>query len=94
MANLEQAFDQFLSIHMEYAAHSILSNSDEYKQLISECNDTFVELVSLLPQECKLILQNYDTSTTLLQCIAETLMYKQGLKDGMNLNKLSGESRR
>ncbi|WP_019912982.1 hypothetical protein [Paenibacillus sp. HW567] len=88
MANLEQAFDQFLSIRMEYTAHSILSNSNEYKQLIQECNQLFVELISFLPKDYKQLLQNYDTSTTLLQGIAETLMYKQGLKDGINLNKL------
>lgn len=88
MANLEQAFDQFLSIRMEYTAHSILSNSTEYKQLIQECNQLFVELIAFLPQDYKRLLQNYDTNTTLLQGIAETLMYKQGLKDGINLNKL------
>ncbi|OKP94729.1 hypothetical protein [Paenibacillus sp. P32E] len=88
MVNLEQAFEQFLSIRMEYTAHSILSNSNEYKQLIVECNQLFNELISFLPQDYKQLLQNYDTSTTLLQGIAETLMYKQGLKDGIHLNKL------
>ncbi|KHL94265.1 hypothetical protein QW71_18880 [Paenibacillus sp. IHB B 3415] len=88
MTDEEHAFNKFLSIRMEYIDSSILSNSDEYKHLIYECNQLFVELISLLPQDCKQHLQSYETSTTLLQSIAETLMYKQGLTDGMNLNKL------
>ncbi|AIQ27926.1 MULTISPECIES: hypothetical protein [Paenibacillus] len=88
MTDVEHAFNKFLSIRMEYIGSSILSNSDDYKHLIYECNQLFVELISLLPQDCQLRLQHYETSTVLLQSISETLMYKQGLKDGMNLNTL------
>lgn len=77
---------------MEYIGSSILSNSDEAKRLIRECNQLFMELSSSLPYDCKQIFQNYDTSTALLQGIAETLIYKQGLKDGLNLDKLLFES--
>ncbi|AKG33627.1 hypothetical protein [Paenibacillus durus] len=87
MAYMEQAFNQFLSARMEYIANSILSNCNEYRQLIEECNQLFLTLMTDLPQEYKEMLQNYDTSTALLQGIAETLMYKQGLKDGISLNR-------
>lgn len=90
MENLNQAFDQFISLRMEYIASSILSESNDYKQLIHECNQSFLDLQANLLLKDKVILQHYDANTTLLQGIAETLMYTQGLKDGIRLNKLLG----
>jgi hypothetical protein len=83
-----QAFDQLVSIRMEYTAKSVLSHSEEYKELIQESSKLFSELQALLPLEHKQILQDYDTYTTLLQGLAETLMYTQGLKDGVSLHKM------
>jgi len=91
MTNLEPGFNQFISMRMEYIANSVLSNSDDYRQLIRECNQYFVKLTADLPLECQQILQLYDTSAALLQGMAETLMYTQGLKDGLSFNKLLAE---
>lgn len=41
MADIEHAFNQFLSIRMDYIDKSILSQSDEYKHLIGDCNRIF-----------------------------------------------------
>ncbi|AIQ16360.1 MULTISPECIES: hypothetical protein [unclassified Paenibacillus] len=92
MADIEHAFNQFLSIRMDYIDKSILSQSDEYKHLIGDCNRIFLDLLTKLPEDCKDTLQNYDTATTLLQGIAEVLMYKQGLHDGISLNRLSADT--
>jgi hypothetical protein len=92
MDNLTQAFNQFISIRMEYIADSVLHQSNDYKQSILECNQLFQDLQENLPQQYKEILQDYDTNTTLLQGIAESLMYKQGLKDGYRLKQMLTDS--
>ncbi|GGG12281.1 hypothetical protein GCM10010912_65910 [Paenibacillus albidus] len=88
MDSLDQALKQFISIRMEYTASSLLYHSNEYKQLIEECNQRFTDLEAYLPLAGKQLLQDYDTNSMLLQGIAETLMYKQGLKDGLRLHQM------
>lgn len=88
MDSLTQAFNQFVSIRMDYIADSVLIQSDDYRHLLQECNQLFLELQANLPQQCLQTLLDYDTNTTLLQGIAESHMYEQGFKDGHRLEQL------
>lgn len=85
MNNLNDAFNQFISIRMESITDLILSQSEEYKQIINECNQLFSDLEAILPQECRQILQYYDANIESLQKITESIMYKEGLKDGFSM---------
>lgn len=83
MEEWNKAFDQFKSIRMESIAHTSVYHSPEYKQLATERDRYFEQLCTYLEPHKLELLMNYCNSETLLQSIAESMMYEQGLKDGI-----------
>ncbi|MBE0336956.1 hypothetical protein NST83_07010 [Paenibacillus sp. FSL R10-2782] len=88
MNAIQDGLNQFISIRMEHVASSMLATSPEYEDLIKNCNQLFSILHDCLPKEYIQALYDYETNTTLLQGMAESIMYEQGLKDGVCLNQM------
>lgn len=87
MDDFEKDFNQFKSMRMESIANTIIYGSDEYKKLMVESDRLFTDLCTYVKPEGMKLLMDYCNVVTLLQGIAESVMYEQGLRDGINFNK-------
>ncbi|WP_411343586.1 hypothetical protein ACE3MZ_18520 [Paenibacillus sp. WLX1005] len=84
MDEFDKAFDQFKSIRMESIANLCIYNSKDYKKLMIDSDRLFTELCTYVKPQGMKLLMDYCNAMTLLQGIAESMMYEQGLKDGIN----------
>ncbi|WDF49457.1 hypothetical protein PQ460_15745 [Paenibacillus sp. KACC 21273] len=87
MDDFEKDFNQFKSIRMESIANTIIYGSEDYKKLMLESDRLFTELCTYVEPEGMNLLMDYCNVVTLLQGIAESVMYEQGLRDGIKFNK-------
>lgn len=87
MDDFEKDFNQFKSMRMESIANTIIYGSDEYKKLMVESDRLFTKLCTYVKPEGMKLLMDYCNVVTLLQGIAESVMYEQGLRDGIKFNK-------
>lgn len=87
MDDFEKDFNQFKSMRMESIANTIIYGSEEYKKLMLESDRLFTELCTYVEPEGMKLLMDYCNVVTLLQGIAESVMYEQGLRDGIKFNK-------
>lgn len=85
MDDFEKDFDQFKSMRMESIASTIIYGSDEYMKLMVESDRLFTDLCTYVKPEGMQLLMDYCNVVTLLQGIAESVMYEQGLRDGRML---------
>lgn len=81
MDDFEKDFNQFKSMRMESIANRIIYGSEEYKKLMVESDRLFNELCTYVKPEGMKLLMDYCNIFTLLQGIAESVMYEQGLRD-------------
>ncbi|WCT57439.1 hypothetical protein PQ456_08015 [Paenibacillus kyungheensis] len=81
MDDFEKDFNQFKSMRMESIANTIIYGSEDYKKLMLESDRLFTELCTYVEPEGMKLLMDYCNVVTLLQGIAESVMYEQGLKD-------------
>ena len=86
MDDFEKDFNQFKSIRMESIANTIIYGSEEYKKLMLDSDRLFNELCNYVKPEGMKLLMDYCNIVTLLQGIAESVMYEQGLRDGLVFN--------
>lgn len=84
MDEFDKAFDQFKSIRMESIANLYIYNSKDYKKLVMDSDHLFTELCTYVKPQGMKLLMDYCNAMTLLQGIAESMMYEQGLKDGID----------
>ncbi|TKJ91419.1 hypothetical protein PaeCFBP13512_08735 [Paenibacillus sp. CFBP13512] len=84
MDDFEKDFNQFKSMRMESIANKIIYESEDYKKLMVESDRLFTELCTYVKPEGMKLLMDYCNVVTLLQGIAESVMYEQGLRDGTN----------
>lgn len=85
MDEFEKAFNQFKSIRMESIANVTIYSSEEYKKLMIDSDRLFTELCTYVKPEGMKLLMDYCNVVTLLQGIAESVMYEQGLRDGIKV---------
>ncbi len=83
MDDFEKDFNQFKSMRMESIANTIIYGSEEYKKLMIDSDRLFTELCTYVKPEGMKLLMDYCNVVTLLQGIAESVMYEQGLRDGI-----------
>lgn len=87
MDEFEKAFNQFKSMRMESIANVTIYSSEEYKKLMIDSDRLFTELCTYVKPEGMKLLMDYCNVVTLLQGIAESVMYEQGLRDGSKIFK-------
>lgn len=87
MDDFEKDFNQFKSMRMQSIANTIIYGSEEYKKLMMDSDRLLTELCTYVKPEGMKFLMDYCNVVTLLQGIAESVMYEQGLRDGTNLLK-------
>ncbi|MDQ1233515.1 hypothetical protein QE450_001013 [Paenibacillus sp. SORGH_AS306] len=85
MDDFEKDFNQFKSMRMESIANTIIYGSEEYKKLMLDSDRLFTELCTYVKPEGRKLLIDYCNVVTLLQGIAESVMYEQGLRDGIKV---------
>lgn len=83
--NLQEAFNQLLANRMDYIGKHILFEMEEYQNLNDECSGLFAMLTAEISEEIKQIWLEYEDKMMLIQGLAESTMYEQGVKDGMEL---------
>lgn len=87
MDDFEKDFNQFKSMRMESIANVTIYSSEEYKKLMIDSDRLFTELCTYVKPEGMKLLIDYCNVVTLLQGIAESMMYEQGLRDGANFSE-------
>lgn len=87
MDDFEKDFNQFKSMRMESIANTIIYGSEEYKKLMLDSDRLFNELCDYVKPEGMKLLIDYCNIVTLLQGIAESVMYEQGVSDGGKIFK-------
>ncbi|WDF49039.1 hypothetical protein PQ460_13565 [Paenibacillus sp. KACC 21273] len=80
------AFHQFMSIRMDEIGVSYLANIEEYQSLMKECTQLLERISNQVPAEIQELFSTYEEKVTLIQGLAESTMYEQGLKDGVQLH--------
>ncbi|MDQ1233955.1 hypothetical protein QE450_001453 [Paenibacillus sp. SORGH_AS306] len=84
--HIRSAFHQFMSIRMDEIGLSHLSSLQEYQSLMEECTQLFEHISNQVPAEIQELFSTYEEKVTLIQGLAESTMYEQGLKDGLQLH--------
>lgn len=83
---IQSAFHQFISIRMDEIGVSHLASLEEYQLLMKECTQLLEYISNQVPAEVQELFLIYEEKITLIQGLAESTMYKQGLKDGLQLH--------
>lgn len=86
--NLQETFNQLLANRMDYIGEHILSEMEEYQRLNDECSGLFAMLTTDISEEMRELWLEYEDKMMLIQGLAESAMYKQGIKDGVELSRL------
>lgn len=86
--NLQEAFNQLLANRMDYIGEHILSKMEEYQSLNDECSGLFAMLTAEISEGMKQLWLEYEDKMMLIQGLAESAMYEQGVKDGIELKKI------
>ncbi|WCT57856.1 hypothetical protein PQ456_10180 [Paenibacillus kyungheensis] len=84
--HIRSAFHQFMSIRMDEIGLSHLSSLQEYQSLMKECTQLLERISKQVPAEIQELFSTYEEKVTLIQGLAESTMYEQGLKDGVQLH--------
>lgn len=85
---INEDFNQFISIRMNQISEESVSALPEYQALTTECTELFSKIYDRLPSDIKILFTQYEEVVTLVQGLAESTMYEQGLKDGLQLSQL------
>lgn len=83
---IKSAFHQFMSIRMDEIGVSHLASLKEYQKLMKECTQLLEQISNQVPAEVQELFLTYEEKITLVQGLAESTMYEQGLKDGLQLH--------
>lgn len=83
---IQSAFHQFMSIRMDEIGVSHLSSLEEYQVLMRESQQLLEHISEQVSSEVYELFCNYEEKMTLIQGLAESTMYEQGLKDGVQLH--------
>ncbi len=87
-AQIKEAFNQFMSIRMDQVSEDAISPSPEYQALTTECTELFATIYDQLPPDIQILFTQYEEVVTLIQGLAESTMYEQGIKDGLQLSQV------
>lgn len=87
-AQIKEAFNQFISTRMDQVSEEAISPSPEYKALTTECTELFATIYDQLPSDIQILFIQYEEVVTLIQGLAESTMYEQGIKDGLQLSQV------
>lgn len=85
---IQSAFHQFMSIRMDEIGVSHLASLEEYQSLLKESTQLLEHISNQVPTEVQELFSTYEEKVTLIQGLAESTMYEQGLKDGVQLHYL------
>lgn len=86
--NIQEAFNQLLANRMDYIGEHILSEMKDFQRLNDECSGLFAMLTAEISEEMKQLWLEYEDKMMLIQGLAESAMYEQGVKDGVELSKI------
>lgn len=86
--NIQEAFNQVLANRMDYIGEHILSEMEDFQRLNDECNGLFAMLTIDISEETKQLWLEYEDKMMLIQGLAESAMYEQGIKDGVELSRI------
>lgn len=87
-AQIKEAFNQFISTRMDQVSEYAISPSSEYQALTTECTELFATIYDQLPSDIQILFTQYEEVVTLIQGLAESTMYEQGIKDGLQLSQV------
>ncbi|MGV7117385.1 hypothetical protein [Paenibacillus kyungheensis] len=87
-AQIKEAFNQFMSTRMDQVSEEALSPLPEYQALTTECTELFSTIYDQLPVDIQILFTQYEEVVTLIQGLAESTMYEQGIKDGLQLSQM------
>lgn len=86
--NIQEAFNQLLANRMDYIEEHILSEMEDFQRLNDECSGLFAMLNAAMSEEMKRLWLQYEDKMMLIQGLAESTMYEQGIKDGVELSRI------
>lgn len=86
--NIQEAFHQLLANRMAYIGEHILSEMEDFQRLNNERSGLFALLTAEISEEMKQLWLEYEDKMMLIQGLAESAMYEQGVKDGVELLRI------
>ena len=86
--NIQEAFNQLLANRMDYIGEHILSEMEDFQRSNDECSGLFAMLNAAMSEEMKRLWLQYEDKMMLIQGLAESAMYEQGIKDGVELSRI------
>lgn len=86
--NIQEAFNQLLANRMDYIGEHILSEMEDFQRLNDECSGLVAMLNAEMSEEMKRLWLEYEDKVILIQGLAESTMYEQGIKDGVELSRI------
>ncbi|CAJ1316358.1 hypothetical protein [Paenibacillus nuruki] len=86
--NIQEAFNQLLANRMDYIGEHILSEMEDFQRSNDECSGLFAMLNAEMSEEMNRLWLEYEDKVILIQGLAESTMYEQGIKDGVELSRI------
>lgn len=86
--NIQEAFNQLLANRMDYIGEHILSEMEDFQRSNDECSRLFAMLNAEMSEEMNRLWLEYEDKVILIQGLAESTMYEQELKDGVELSRI------
>lgn len=87
LTNFNDSFQQFVFQRWGEIGDSLLKN-EEYTELRDKQIELLHKIETLLTEEGKALLEEYNNIETEMECMSIDLVYKEALKDGFQLKSI------
>lgn len=81
--NFKSAFKDFINDRAFEICNDILIDDDNYNKLTNECITLYNTIRDNLPQDIKYLIDDYESSASLIDGIILEVMYNRGFMDGI-----------
>ncbi|PKM82572.1 MAG: hypothetical protein CVU89_03465 [Firmicutes bacterium HGW-Firmicutes-14] len=91
MGTLKETFEQFICDRVEKVGRESFGNPERNK-MSDKISEVYKTIQEMLPPEGKMLLSKYEELSSEKESFIEVDVYRQGLKDGLELRKELGLS--
>jgi hypothetical protein len=86
--NFRKSLKKYLEDRVDEVGNKFIIKNKKYKELTRSIIKIHYQIRDNLPDPVKKLIDEYETTSTSMQCISEEIMYEQGFIDGIRLNNI------
>lgn len=88
LIDIEKSLNLFVLDRVIEVSNGLLRKNEEYNKINVEIEEIFNKIKEVLPEEYRDLLFELDSLEGAKGSVSEVIIYRQGLKDGIELNNI------